>query len=134
MERISKKSLVLWRLRLLLLFILPIAMLGKYLFFEILLLIIFLFLFFAYLPAKHNRTRYVVSNGKLKIIRGVIFRCEVCVLLDKIQYISLTRTPLEGLLGLQTALIFSSGAVTMLGGLDKQTAKTLLEIIDNSDV
>ena len=124
MKKISKKSLLLWRIRLSAItlvfavsaFLLP-TLLRSVAF--VLLTAVFFALFFIYYPIKYKSFFYKIEENALIIKSGVFYKSEKSIPLDSIQYISFVATPIEQLIGVKTAVIFTAGAMTLIGAIDK---------------
>lgn len=124
MKKISKKSLLLWRIRLSAItlvfavsaFLLP-TLLRSVAF--VLLTAVFFALFFIYYPIKYKSFFYKIEESALIIKSGVFYKSEKSIPLDSIQYISFVATPIEQLIGVKTAVIFTAGAVTLISAIDK---------------
>lgn len=138
MEKISKKSVLLWRIRLCV--IMTAATVSVLVVFERFVIVkelvmgaavlTFLFFFFFYYPVKYNRLCYSVENGRVCVIGGVFYRTERYAEIKNIQYIGFIADPLQRLVGLRGAVIFTSGSKIYIPCLDKQRAKNLLEKTD----
>lgn len=124
MKKISKKSLLLWRIRLSAItlvfavsaFLLP-TLLRSVAF--VLLTAVFFALFFIYYPIKYKSFFYKIEENALIIKSGVFYKSEKSIPLDSIQYISFVATPIEQLIGVKTAVIFTAGAMTLISAIDK---------------
>ena len=127
MKRISKKTLTLWRLRVLAVAlptgISAIILLKPYPAIQtavlVLSAVVLSALIFIYLPLCYKNFFYTVKDNTLLIKKGVIYHSEIEIPRERIQYVSFVATPIERLLGLKTAVIFTAGSATLIGSLDK---------------
>ncbi len=135
MEKISRKSVTLWRIRLCL--IASACTASALIFLDRFTLVkkisvtviasVFVFFFLFYYPIKYNRLCYRVENDRVCVIGGVFYRTERYVEVKNIQYIGFVADPLQRIAGLQGALIFTSGSKIYIPCLDKQRTERLLE-------
>ena len=85
----------------------------------VLLTTVFFALFFIYYPIKYKSFFYKIDGNALIIKSGVFYKSEKSIPLDSIQYISFVATPIEQLIGVKTAVIFTAGAMTLISAIDK---------------
>ena len=136
MQRISKKSVLLWRIRLsaaaiavssLDFLLVPLKVAIPV--FAIVLWV-FCFFFFFYIPRKYKNTAFFLDRGMLCIKGGVIYRVKRYISPEKVQYINFFATPLERLMGMYNARILASGATGGLPCLDKEGRELLLKLVE----
>ena len=84
-----------------------------------LLTVAFSLLSFLYCPLRYKNFCYQIENDTLCIKSGVIYKKEKYIPLDRVEQITFFATPIERILGLKSALIFTAGATTLVGSLDK---------------
>lgn len=119
MKKISKRSILLWRIRLMLAAV-PILMSASFCrIVQMLLAAVISVIFFIYLPLKYKEYFYKTDNGSLQIKKGVVYRSEMKIPRERIQYVSFFATPVERLLGLKTAVVYTAGRAVLIGSLEK---------------
>ena len=74
---------------------------------------------FFYLPLWYKNFFYKLEKDTLFVKSGVIYHSEKQIPTKNIQYISFVATPLERLLRLKTAVIFTAGSFVLIGSIDK---------------
>lgn len=134
MEKISKRSLTLWRIRLYIIAFLC-AVVTSFVMtpFSIVWNVttaawvtVFLFMYFLYYPAKYRRLTYSVDQNGICVKSGVIYRYERYMQSDRVQYVNLVATPLQRVMGLNGVLILAAGSRIYIPCLEKTEAQGLL--------
>ena len=82
-------------------------------------LVTLLFLVLVYLPLFYKNFSYKIHDDTLLIKKGVVYRSETKIPRERIQYVAFVATPIERLLRLKTAVIYTAGSFTLIGSLDK---------------
>ncbi len=83
-------------------------------------------------PLAWKRFRYALREDDLWISRGVIFRQETVIPLNRIQHVDTRQGPLERLLGLSRVVIFTASGMAPDGGipgLDSDSANALRDLL-----
>lgn len=136
--RLPERSLACWRIRLTLAAFGP-ALLSA-LFFSYSRLVwgiltgvwaaVFLLLYFGYYPLKRRRLSYG-SDGRLFILNtGVIYDRRKAIPLERIQYITVSRTPLQRAMGLSSVYIHLAGGVAVISCVTRQEAERLRSLLE----
>ncbi len=133
-QKISKKYLILWRIRLSVVAAAVSAAASllppKFAFCALAVTAAtFCFFFFFYFPRKYKNTVFFLEDGLLCIESGVIYKVKRYIAPENVQYINFIATPLQRLMGIYTAEILASGATGKLSSLDKEGRKALLRFI-----
>lgn len=135
MEKISRRSITLWRIRLCIVaFVCAIATLLVITPFSIAWNVmttaqatVFLFMYFLYYPAKYRRLTYSVDRNRIYVKSGVIYRYERYMEIDRVQYVNFVADPLQRIMGLNGVLILAAGAKIYIPCLEKEKAMHLLQ-------
>ena len=125
--------LTVWRLRLLLVTLLPSSLSAYFsawqgLFwwiFTISWAAAFLAFYLFYYPIKFRKLSYSRNSQYLLLHCGVIYTRVKAMPLDSIQYTAIASSPLQRLFHVHTLLIYAAGACLRLPGLPLETAKQL---------
>lgn len=135
MQRVGRRALLLWRIRLSLLTL--ICPFTVALFFSaapvwsavltLLWILLYLFLFLFYYPVKDAKLRYTVTGTTLVIYCGVFYNRMKAMELKNIQHVSVGATPLARLLGLCSVQVWGAGGMVYLPGLQRQVGMALCE-------
>ena len=64
----------------------------------------------------YNRYAYMVDDGSVYINRGILWKRNVVIPFERVQHTTVTRGPLEILLGLASLSIFTAGTASVGGG------------------
>ncbi len=134
-QRISKKSVLLWRIRLSVVtvavsataFLLLPQKLATFVF--AIVTAAFCFFFFFYFPRKYKNAAFFLENGLICIKGGVIYKVKRYIAPENVQYITFFATPLERLMEIYSARILASGATGQIPCLDKEGRKALLRLV-----
>ncbi|MEG2038844.1 MAG: PH domain-containing protein [Oscillospiraceae bacterium] len=129
----SKNATTLWKIRLLMLGIIPAffaALLFNFgsrlfCFATLIWITIFLILAFIYYPLWYKQFSCSITNENAVVNSGLFFRTCRSIGIDKVQYAVLMQTPLQRLLNLVTVVIFAAGGAIMLPNLDKADGETI---------
>lgn len=90
----------------------------------------FLLFYFGYYPLKRRRLSYG-SDGRLFILNtGVVYNRRKAIPLERIQYITVGRTPLQRAMGLSSVYIHLAGGVALLSCVTQQEAERLRTLLD----
>lgn len=134
----SPKVIILWRTRLLLLLV-PLVCLTVLAvrFFgaaaaipAVIFISLDLWLALAFTQTFYESMTYSCRRGWLRIERGVISRSASIVPRRQIQFVSLTRTPLERRLGVCTLVFHTPGGRVRVFGLEESEAERLRTLFD----
>ena len=135
MARVSKKSVMLWRIRLCIIAFVCVTVTSLILtplsipwnVAVAVLATIFLFMYFLYYPAKYRRLTYTINHNGICVKSGVIYRYERYMELDRVQYLNLVADPLQRIMGLSGVLILAAGSKIYIPCLEKDEARNLLQ-------
>ncbi len=135
MEKISRRSVTLWRIRLCIiafvcvtatsLVLTPLSTAWNVM--TTAQATIFLFMYFLYYPAKYRRLTYSIDRDRIYVKSGVIYRYERYMELDRVQYVNHVADPLQRIMGLNGVLILAAGSRIYIPCLEKDEAKNLLQ-------
>lgn len=90
---------------------------------------VLLFGYAVYLPGLYRHTQYQVTDSHIRHNTGfAIFRQNV-VPVANIQYLFISRTPLQRIMGLSTLHVVAAGGAVHLSGLNRGDAEALLHQI-----
>lgn len=64
----------------------------------------------------YNRYAYMVDDGSVYINRGILWKRNVVIPFERVQHTTVTRGPVEILLGLSSLSIFTAGTASVGGG------------------
>lgn len=136
MKKISKKSIIVWRIRFLLLFVFVAFVLGAVGIFNIKLsvILVLISIIFAivmiviYCPKRYDQTVFSIIDGKISIRKNLIFRVHYSVLVKKIQYIEIIQSPIQRWLNLCSVVFHTAGSTIILGQLSTKQAIKIKEI------
>lgn len=85
------------------------------------------------LPARRYAHKgYVMSDDRLRVARGLLFRSDTVVPFGRVQHIDVTQNPLERLYGLATLVVHTAGthnSSVALAGLKRADADAMREDI-----
>ncbi len=85
------------------------------------------------LPLRRYHARgYAIAGGRLRVVRGVLFRRDTVVPFGRVQHIDVGQGPLERAFGLATLTVHTAGthnASVALPGLRRAAAETMREDI-----
>lgn len=136
-QKADGKALWVWRLRMMLLAILP-SFLSAFFFRpgKALWLLctgiwiaLFLFFYFFYYPRKYKKFSYSVTESCLVIRNGVFFTNTRAIYPENIQYVDCSASPLQQLFHLKTVVIVMAGGILHLPCLQAETADRLKDAI-----
>ena len=87
----------------------------------------------ALLPLRrYNARGFAMSDDRLRVVRGVLFRADVVVPFSRVQHLDVTQGPIERLFGLATLTLHTAGThnhSVALPGLDHARASAMREEI-----
>ena len=137
MEKISRRSITLWRIRLCITAFVCAAVASFVTVpFSIAWNIttaawatVFLFMYFLYYPAKYRRLVYSADRNGIRVKSGVLYRFERYMELDRVQYVNLVASPLQRMMGLTGVAVFAAGSKIYIPCLEKDEARNLLRKI-----
>ena len=75
---------------------------------------------------------YAISDDRLRVVRGILFRSDTVVPFGRVQHIDVDRGPLERYFGLATITLYTAGSHNSsvnLPGLEHETALSMREKI-----
>ena len=143
MERwtqLPRRALVCWRIRLALVAFGP--ALAAALFFSYSRLVwgiltglwtaAFLLFYFGYYPLKWRRLSYCADGGLLFLNTGVIYDRRKAIPLERIQYLTVSRTPVQRLMDLSSVCIHLAGGIALLPCVSREEAERLRILLDPS--
>ena len=129
--------LTVWRLRLLLVAILP-SFLSAYFaphiglvwwVFTAAWIFAFLGFYIFYYPIKYRKLAYSVNEKCLLIHCGVIYTRVKEIPLTSVQYVSIATTPLQRLFGICSLIVFTAGSNAYIPGLAPDKADELRDLL-----
>lgn len=139
-NKISKKSITLWRIRYTLCASAVAFLVGAlYVFipmFSIILavisILIYIFLMFFYVGPAYRNTKYRIRKLNLDVVKGVFFRFNISMPIKKIKYIELTQTPAQRALRIASLKFRAAGSKMILAQIDLKTAEKIKNNINRS--
>lgn len=122
MQKISEKSIIVWRIRFYVLFILMSFISGGIGIFNMKISIILVLLciilailaIIIYCPKRYLNTMYSIKNGTITIKRNVVFNNNYSISIKKIQYVQIIQTPLQRFLHLCSIVFHTAGSTIRL--------------------
>lgn len=84
-------------------------------------LITYLYLFLFYSPRRYSKTHYRLTSNTFTLSKGVFFLKTKTLNLDRIQYIEITRSIEQRLLSVCTIIFHTAGSKITLSQLDLKT-------------
>ena len=130
---VSKRGLSLWRIRLLLLAFLPSVLVS--LFFDVFTywwnfctiawVVVFVLFYFVYFPVRCFRLKYAVDKSAVVLRYGVFYVRTKYMLLSSVQYVSVSQTPLQAVLGIANVTVHAAGGTIVVPYLRERQAAML---------
>ncbi len=124
--KISEKSLLIWRIRLLLIAFLC-AFLTSFFFSFLSLwwliltsawLLIFLFFYLIYFPIRLKKLSLTVNDNSITLKSGVFYNITRVIKKDKVQFVRELKTPLCRIFNVKTFAVYSAGAKILIPPID----------------
>ncbi|MEG1869571.1 MAG: PH domain-containing protein [Oscillospiraceae bacterium] len=133
----SKNAIILWKIRLLVLGIIPAFFVALFLKFgsdmfwiaTTTWISIFLILAYIYYPIWYKNFSCTIKDDNLAVNSGIFFRTCRSINIRNVQYAVLMQTPLQRILKLATVVIFVAGGAMFLPNLDKTVGDTIRESV-----
>ncbi|MCI8442075.1 MAG: PH domain-containing protein [Provencibacterium sp.] len=133
MKKVSRRALLLWRIRLSLLVLVCPFLIA--LFFPaapvwtavltILWIVFYLLMFLLYYPVKYWKLCYAITETSLIIKCGVFYNRMKAMQLQNIQHVTTGASPLARALGLCSLQVWGAGGIVYIPGLSKEAGARL---------
>ena len=136
--RLPKKALTCWRIRLALIASLPALLSALFYSYSRLVwgiltglwMAAFLLFYFGYYPLKRRRLSYGADGRLFLLNTGVVYDRRKAIPLERIQYVTVSRTPLQRAMGLASVYIHMAGGMAVISCVTAQEAVRLRLMLD----
>lgn len=134
----SKKALVLWRLRI------SAAIIGAYFFvgaafalsrltsviLGTVFIVVYVAAFTVYCPILHRSYRYIINESDAEIQKGVFFRTHTQIKFSKVQYCVVSQGPLQRLFGLCSVRLLTAGSFETIRDISLRNGEKIKKLTE----